>query len=245
MPCRTYGFSLGVTLLTFAVNPNLYAQRVHSVGAIGLPPHSSVTFAPPRPAIPPRAGMPVRPAMPMRPGLTVQNHHQAPHRPPEREWHGNGGWHGDGDGDHHRHQPYLYSNYVGYPWLLPFGYGLPFGDDSDDTSSADSVAPAPDFSNEPPAAAPPDVTPAAAPAFRPAYQPQPVEPPMRPEPATTLVFNDGRPPMEVHNYALTGSTLYALDGERRQEIPISALDLPATVVANRKTGVDFALPSSY
>jgi hypothetical protein len=48
----------------------------------------------------------------------------------------------------------------------------------------------------------------------------------------------------VHNYALTGSTLYALDGESRQEIPLSLLNVPATVEANRAAGVDFALPVS-
>jgi hypothetical protein len=64
------------------------------------------------------------------------------------------------------------------------------------------------------------------------------------QPATTLMFKDGRAPMQVHNYALTASTLYALDGDSRQEIPLSVIDVPATVEANRKAGVDFALPVS-
>ena len=167
--------------------------------------------------------------------------HQYSYRPPAGSMHRGGNWHG-GVG-YQRRVPYLYPNYVGYPWLLPFGYGLPF---SDDSGPDDSVAQAPpDFSNEPPPAAPPEVAAFDAPMFRPPYQPQPIEAPALPEPATTLVFNDGRPSMEVHNYALTGSKLYALDGETRQEIPLSALDLPATIDANRKTGVDFALPSSY
>ena len=42
--------------------------------------------------------------------------------------------------------------------------------------------------------------------------------------------------MQVHNYALTASTLYALDGESRQEIPLSLLNVPATVEANRAAG---------
>ena len=37
---------------------------------------------------------------------------------------------------------------------------------------------------------------------------------------------------------------YTLDGESRQEIPLSLLDVPATVTANRAAGVDFALPVS-
>jgi hypothetical protein len=57
-----------------------------------------------------------------------------------------------------------------------------------------------------------------------------------------LIFKDGRPATQVHNYALTATTLYALDGESRQEIPLSLLNVPATIEANRATGVDFALP---
>jgi hypothetical protein len=136
--------------------------------------------------------------------------------------------------------PYLYPNYVGYPWLLPFGYGLPYSDD--DSADYAPVQAPPDFSNEPPA---PEVAANEVPMFRPPYQSQTYEAPVHAQPATTLVFNDGRPSLEVHNYALTGSTLYALDGETRQEIPLSALDVPATIDANRKTGVDFALPSSH
>jgi hypothetical protein len=60
-----------------------------------------------------------------------------------------------------------------------------------------------------------------------------------------LIFKDGRPPQQVHNYALTGSMLYALDGDTRQEIPLSLLNVPATVDANRAAGVDFALPVSH
>jgi hypothetical protein len=67
---------------------------------------------------------------------------------------------------------------------------------------------------------------------------------VHPQPATTLIFKDGRPPLEVHNYALTDRTLYALDGDSRREIPLSLVDVPATVEANRKAGIDFALPIS-
>jgi hypothetical protein len=62
------------------------------------------------------------------------------------------------------------------------------------------------------------------------------------QPATTLIFKDGSPPAQVHNYALTGSTLYDLDGESRKEIPLALLNVPATIEANRAAGVDFALP---
>ena len=80
--------------------------------------------------------------------------------------------------------------------------------------------------------------------FAPPYQGEAVNAPVNPQPATTLIFKDGRPPVEIHNYALTANTLYALDGDSRQEIPLSLLNVEATVEANRAAGVDFALPTS-
>jgi hypothetical protein len=35
-----------------------------------------------------------------------------------------------------------------------------------------------------------------------------------------------------------------MDGDSRQEIPLSALNVQATVEANRAAGVDFSLPTS-
>jgi hypothetical protein len=145
--------------------------------------------------------------------------------------------------------PYFYA---GYPGLVPFGYGLPyalpFGDDQDEGEGAVVAPQQPDYSNQPtgdygPPA--PEVAANAPSPFRPSYQAQIEAAPVHLQPATTLVFKDGRTPMEVHNYALTGSTLYALDGDSRREIPLSLLDVPATVEANRKAGVDFALPISH
>jgi hypothetical protein len=101
--------------------------------------------------------------------------------------------------------------------------------------------PPPDYVQETQA---PQLAANAAPAFRPPYQEQIDTPPVQAQPATTLIFKDGRPSMEVHNYALTASTLYALDGESHQEIPLSLLNVPATVEANRTAGIDFALPVS-
>jgi hypothetical protein len=84
----------------------------------------------------------------------------------------------------------------------------------------------------------------APPAFRPAYQAQIDNAPVHAQPATTLIFKDGRAPVQIHNYALTANTLYALDGDSRREIPLSLLNVQATVEANRAAGVDFALPTS-
>jgi hypothetical protein len=84
----------------------------------------------------------------------------------------------------------------------------------------------------------------APPTFRPAYQAEAVDAPVNPQPATRLIFKDGSPPVEIHNYALTANMLYVLDGDSRKEIPLSVLNVEATVEANRAAGVDFALPTS-
>lgn len=60
-------------------------------------------------------------------------------------------------------------------------------------------------------------------------------------PTVTLIFKDGRTPLEVHNYALTRSTVYVLD-EKRRDIPVEQLDLAATQQTNHAAGVDFNLP---
>jgi hypothetical protein len=143
-------------------------------------------------------------------------------------------------------------SYVGYPWLAPFGYGLPYalpyGDDQDEGGGAQVAPQQADYSNQPTGDYGPEAPEVAANApspFRPTYQAQIEAAPVHLQPATTLIFKDGRTPVQVHNYALTASTLYALDGDSRQEIPLSLLDVPATVEANRKAGVDFALPVSH
>jgi hypothetical protein len=74
----------------------------------------------------------------------------------------------------------------------------------------------------------------------PAYG-QPAPPPP-PEAAVTLIFKDGRPPEQIHNYLVTKGTLY-VDDPHRREIPIDELDLAATAKANRDAGVDFRIPA--
>ncbi len=78
-------------------------------------------------------------------------------------------------------------------------------------------------------------------------QPAPVAPQMQyvPGSASTviLIYKDGRPPEEIQNYLATRSTLTVLDGGRRREIPLSDLNISATVSANHQTGVDFELPT--
>jgi hypothetical protein len=61
-------------------------------------------------------------------------------------------------------------------------------------------------------------------------------------PEVTLVFNDGRAPMKVHSYAVTGAAVYVAENGHQQRIPLNALDLPATLKTNQAAGVDFEVP---
>ena len=51
--------------------------------------------------------------------------------------------------------------------------------------------------------------------------------------------NMGCLPQQVQNYAVTRTTLYALDGARRREIPLDEIDLPQTEKTNRDAGARF------
>ena len=86
-----------------------------------------------------------------------------------------------------------------------------------------------------------------------AQYPQPEQPPaitpqMQYVPGSadtvTLIFKDGRPPEQIQNYLATTKTLTVINGSRHREIPIADLDIPATIKANRETGVGFQLPVS-
>ena len=117
-------------------------------------------------------------------------------------------------------------------------YGSPF--DSGNSSSAPAVAP---VSTYPGGYGPPIEQAQTTPdrSFRPVYQRPEPEP--APENAVTLVFKDGRPNQEIHNYLLTRTTLYVQE-QRTHEIAVADLDLAATEKANREAGVDFRLPDS-
>jgi len=57
----------------------------------------------------------------------------------------------------------------------------------------------------------------------------------------TLIFRDGRPPVQVYNYMATSTRLYVMDGNRCS-IPVTQLDLEATARVNRDAGIDFRVP---
>jgi hypothetical protein len=65
--------------------------------------------------------------------------------------------------------------------------------------------------------------------------------PEREQPATTIIFKDGRR-VDVHNYVIAKSTLTILDGGVRQRFQLSQVDIPATQKANEERGVDFKAP---
>jgi hypothetical protein len=58
---------------------------------------------------------------------------------------------------------------------------------------------------------------------------------------TELVFRD-KHIQEVQNYAISGQTFWIFDGQQAKRVPLSELDIAATVKANDARGVDFQLP---
>ena len=61
-------------------------------------------------------------------------------------------------------------------------------------------------------------------------------------PKITLIFKDGRAPMQIQNYAMSQTKLFVRDNGTDRDIAISDLDVPATMSANDQAGVDFELP---
>jgi hypothetical protein len=61
------------------------------------------------------------------------------------------------------------------------------------------------------------------------------------QPATALVFRDQHVE-EVRNYAISGGTLWVLSDQAAKKIPLTQLDLDATVKMNDDRGVDFRVP---
>lgn len=168
-----------------------------------------------------------------------------PSRFPGRWNHGNGG---------HRRRPYISLYGTGVPYLVaPWAWDLGdpgYFDDSGDSNDQPVAPTGPDYAPpnayapEGPGAydaPPPDPYQPAPP--RPAYQP-PAEPAPAPlsQDAVTLVFKDGRPDEQIHNYILTRNALYVQDQNRRT-IPLEQLDLTATTKVNRQAGVDFEIPN--
>jgi hypothetical protein len=153
--------------------------------------------------------------------------------------------------------------YVGLPYYID---PLAFADGDTDDNAEDQAQPSgpdgPDYAQQGPyAEGPPGPYEAAPGTNEDQGYPPPPRAPYSPEayqqqpqtsaaaqsdgldhPAVTLVFHDGRPPMQVHSYVLTGSSVFVAEHGRQQVIPVADLDLPATIAQNRNAGVDFQLP---
>lgn len=154
-------------------------------------------------------------------------------------------------GEYRYRRPYVpaYGAAVPYSvvgWLGPNCVGVvecDFLDDAYATPAAGPAAPEnyPAENYGPAPLEQPEVAPAEP--FRPEYaRPQPVQD-LEPEAAVTLIFKDGRPSEQIHNYMLTRTTLYVQERHLR-EIPVDQLDLPAMAKVNHEAGVDFQLPGS-
>jgi len=137
--------------------------------------------------------------------------------------------------------PGIYSGYGDYGYIDP-GYtdAAPYDDASTQPIYPDP-GPQPEVEQQQAASAPPPPVSNQRRARPP--QPAPPQPaPPQQEDAVTLIFKDGRPSEQIHNYMLTRTMLYVRDQQRR-DIPVDQLDLVATKKANRANGVEFALPT--
>jgi hypothetical protein len=152
--------------------------------------------------------------------------------------------------------------YSGGPWIGAYGDWYDFPDYADgsagdeganasytDPNYAEPNSPGPTYAGNDPdpgagigagTADGPGVPP---PAYPPTYprQQMPNSSESSGEQAVTLVFKDGRPAEQIHNYILTRTTLFVLN-QKQRDIPVDQLDLAATEKLNRTAGIDFRLP---
>lgn len=61
------------------------------------------------------------------------------------------------------------------------------------------------------------------------------------DPKTVLVFRDQHQ-REIQNYAIVDDLIYIFTAQRTEKVPLSVVDVPATIKANDDRGVDFRLP---
>jgi hypothetical protein len=225
-------------------------------GGFNAPPSrfngSSSSPRPYRPGMPANLHSPgYRSSYSTRPAYPIQGQGSDRFRQPYR---GSGG-NRDHDGYHRHRYGFAYWNTpYAIPFLYPYNGWLDSGYYDDNNGSYDNYVTsqpyqgadfAQDDSNDGPPYPQDDDQ-----LYQNAYPSQPNYP--RPDYASpsappsqasvTLVFKDGRPSEQIHNYMLSRNTLTVLD-QGRHDIPVDQLDLPATEKANRETGVDFHLPA--
>lgn len=61
------------------------------------------------------------------------------------------------------------------------------------------------------------------------------------DPATVLIYRDQHQ-REVRNYAIVDEMIYLFTSQRTERVPLSVIDVPATIRANQDRGGDFRLP---
>jgi len=134
----------------------------------------------------------------------------------------------------------------GYGVPGPYVLDYPDGYDYDSASTPlDNGYQAPDMPQpypEQPLAAP-GVYPQAAGLYPPVTPGSQLMQGLANEDGVTLVFKDGRMPVQIHDYVLTRNTVYVWDRHQRV-IPIDQIDMVATAKANSEAGVDFELPET-
>lgn len=143
----------------------------------------------------------------------------------------------DGDCDFHHHHHAFLSGGGLYPYVYPYYDESDYADQQQyQQPQQQPEAPAQTvFENRPGYKAPaPQIT-EQAPEKTAEQAPEPDEP------ATLLVFKDGRQ-LEIGNYAIVGDTLYSVADQRSYKIPLAQLDVPATIKANEDRGIEFHLP---
>jgi hypothetical protein len=151
----------------------------------------------------------------------------------------------------------VYGYGYGYPYLIDpnaYNLGLYDWDDSDNSKPAGyapgSYDPGSYASDQIPGSSMSDES-NPAPIYRPPYPGE--TPNQQPAVATsvassaterslTVIFNNGRAPIQVENYMLTTKVLTDLDSEHYEQIPLDQIDLAATKRFNNFAGVDFQVP---
>lgn len=140
----------------------------------------------------------------------------------------------------HRHDGYGYG--YGAAWLP---WDVPYWDDDGYFEDERSYQP------PPPTTSPQVIVVESQEAGPPAPPPQPPKlievpqskdaPVAKPQPPTLFVLKDGER-LESRDYLLTAQSLHIEVGLQRRTIPLSTLDLDATVAANHERGIEVAIP---
>ncbi len=137
------------------------------------------------------------------------------------------------------------------PYYAPYAYGVPIYPDYEMQPPAEAqpeeYEPDPPaltiFERRPMTAYVPTAT-AATPPEKAAASPEPVAPASetdRPQEPTVLIFKDGSR-REIQNFAIVGDVVYELSPDYRK-IPLSELNVPATVKENDMRGAEFHVPA--